>query len=34
MSKGKNQHVVRHKDGWAVKGDVLKGNIKSAITTC
>jgi len=20
MSKGKNQHVVKHSDGWAVKG--------------
>jgi hypothetical protein len=20
MSKGKNQHVVKHTDGWAVKG--------------
>ena len=20
MSKGKNQHVVPHKDGWAIKG--------------
>ena len=20
MSRGKNQHVVRHPDGWAVKG--------------
>jgi uncharacterized protein YdaT len=20
MSKGKNQHVVRHPDGWAVRG--------------
>ncbi|MFY0628456.1 MAG: DUF2188 domain-containing protein [Reichenbachiella sp.] len=20
MSKGKNQHVVKHEDGWAVKG--------------
>lgn len=20
MSKGKNQHVVRHADGWAVRG--------------
>lgn len=20
MSKGKNQHVVKHPDGWAVKG--------------
>lgn len=25
MSKGKNQHVVPHKDGWAVKG---AGNAK------
>lgn len=20
MSKGKNQHVVKHSDGWAIKG--------------
>ena len=20
MAKGKNQHVVKHSDGWAVKG--------------
>lgn len=26
MSKGKNQHVVKHPDGWAVKG---AGNEKS-----
>lgn len=26
MSKGKNQHVVPHPDGWAVKG---AGNSKS-----
>jgi uncharacterized protein YdaT len=26
MSKGKNQHVVPHPDGWAVKG---AGNTKS-----
>lgn len=25
MSKGKNQHVVKHPDGWAVKGE---GNSK------
>lgn len=25
MSKGKNQHVVKHPDGWAVRGD---GNSK------
>lgn len=26
MGKGKNQHVVPHKDGWAVKGE---GNSKA-----
>lgn len=26
MSKGKNQHVVKHPDGWAVKG---AGNSKA-----
>ena len=26
MAKGKNQHVVKHKDGWAVKG---AGNSKA-----
>lgn len=26
MSKGKNQHVVSHPDGWAVKGE---GNSKA-----
>lgn len=26
MSKGKNQHVVSHPDGWAVKGE---GNQKA-----
>ena len=26
MSKGKNQHVVKHHDGWAVKG---AGNAKA-----
>lgn len=26
MSKGKNQHVVKHPDGWAVKGE---GNQKA-----
>lgn len=25
MAKGKNQHVVKHSDGWAVKGE---GNSK------
>ena len=31
MSKGKNQHVVKHPDGWAVKG---AGNSKpTKITT-
>ncbi|MGB0466648.1 MAG: DUF2188 domain-containing protein [Pontibacterium sp.] len=37
MPKGKNQHVVPHKDGWAVKGDnnskatVVKKTQKEAI---
>tara|TARA_R110000782_G_scaffold168089_1_gene260190 strand:+ start:313 stop:546 length:234 start_codon:yes stop_codon:yes gene_type:complete len=26
MAKGKNQHVVKHQDGWAVKG---AGNTKA-----
>lgn len=26
MAKGKNQHVVKHPDGWAVKGE---GNSKA-----
>lgn len=26
MTKGKNQHVVKHQDGWAVKGE---GNSKA-----
>lgn len=30
MIKGKNQHVVKHKDGWAVKGE---GNNKVTIVT-
>lgn len=31
MSRGKNQHVVKHQDGWAVKG---AGNSKATkITT-
>jgi len=30
MSKGKNQHVVKHPDGWAVKG---AGNSKSTKVT-
>lgn len=28
MSKGKDQHVVPHKDGWAVKGS---GNSKATL---
>lgn len=30
MSKGKNQHVVKHPDGWAVKG---AGNSKATTVT-
>lgn len=30
MSKGKNQHVVKHTDGWAVKG---AGNEKATKVT-
>jgi hypothetical protein len=30
MSKGKNQHVVKHDDGWAVKG---AGNEKATKVT-
>jgi hypothetical protein len=30
MSKGKNQHVVKHPDGWAVKG---AGNEKATKVT-
>ena len=30
MSKGKNQHVVKHADGWAVKG---AGNSKATKVT-
>lgn len=30
MSRGKNQHVVRHPDGWAVKG---AGNSKATKVT-
>lgn len=30
MSKGKNQHVVPHPDGWAVKGE---GNSKATKVT-
>lgn len=30
MAKGKNQHVVPHKDGWAVKG---AGNAKATKVT-
>ena len=30
MSKGKNQHVVRHSEGWAVKG---AGNQKATKVT-
>jgi len=30
MAKGKNQHVVKHPDGWAVKG---AGNSKATRVT-
>jgi hypothetical protein len=30
MSKGKNQHVVKHDGGWAVKG---AGNQKATVIT-
>lgn len=30
MAKGKNQHVVKHKDGWAIKG---AGNEKATKVT-
>lgn len=30
MSKGKNQHVVKHEDGWAVLGE---GNSKATKVT-
>ena len=30
MGKGKNQHVVKHPDGWAVKGE---GNSKATKVT-
>jgi len=30
MSRGKDQHVVPHKDGWAVKGN---NNTKATIVT-
>ncbi len=30
MSRGKNQHVVKHPDGWAVKGS---GNSKATKVT-
>ena len=30
MSKGKNKHVVKHSDGWAVKGE---GNSKATKVT-
>jgi hypothetical protein len=28
MSKGKNQHIVKHNEGWAVKGE---GNSKATV---
>ena len=30
MSKGRNQHVVPHQDGWAVRG---AGNSRVTVTT-
>ncbi|KAF1082452.1 MAG: hypothetical protein GQF41_1173 [Candidatus Rifleibacterium amylolyticum] len=30
MTKGKNQHVVKHPDGWTVKGE---GNTKATKVT-
>ena len=30
MAKGKNQHVVPHSDGWAVKG---AGNSRATVVT-
>lgn len=30
MARGKNQHVVKHKNGWAVKGE---GNSKATVVT-
>jgi hypothetical protein len=30
MAKGKNQHVVKHPDGWAVRGE---GNSKATKVT-
>lgn len=30
MTNGKNQHVVKHNDGWAVKGE---GNVKATVVT-
>ena len=30
MTKGKNQHVVKHPDGWAVKGE---GNERASNVT-
>ena len=30
MARGKNQHVVKHQDGWAVKGE---GNTKATKVT-
>jgi len=30
MTKGKNQHVIKHPDGWAVKG---AGNTKATKVT-
>ena len=30
MAKGKNQHVVKHPDGWAVRGE---GNSRATTVT-
>lgn len=32
MAKGKNQHVVKHPDGWAVKGEGNKRATKVTVT--
>ena len=32
MTKGKNQHVVKHHDGWAVKGEGNERATKVTIT--
>lgn len=30
MSKGKNQHAIKHPKGWAVKGE---GNVRATVVT-